>query len=216
MTRLISRSVYFLVSIVPAVLAISLPNVATAQDVFATLEAYRGQVSIVRLGSPLTPSLGMALERNDTVVTRRGTAAIRFVSDGSQVRVGPNSRVQINESAGDRDIEVFIGRLWARIVSFRDRQTRVRTGATIAAVRGTEIAVDYDEQQTILWVFEGEMTAENPSGSLTVSSGQSAVAVAGSAPALRVRVRPQDAVQWSLYYMPVIFDDEVEGQEDWQ
>ena len=200
MTRLTSRSVYFLAFIVPTVLALGLPHAATAQDdPFATLEAYRGQVSIVRLGSPLTPSLGMALERNDTVVTRRGSAAIRFVSDGSQVRVGPDSRVQINESAGDRDIEVFIGRLWARIVSFRDRQTRVRTGATVAAVRGTEIAVDYDEQQTLLWVFEGEMLAENPEGSLTLTSGQSAVAVVGSAPAMRVRARPQDAVQWSLY-----------------
>ena len=46
MTRLISRSLYFLASLV----AVGLPQVATAQDdPFATLEAYRGQVSIVRL-----------------------------------------------------------------------------------------------------------------------------------------------------------------------
>jgi tetratricopeptide (TPR) repeat protein len=217
MTPIGLRSVPFLASFVFVAIALGLPPFASAQDgEFAALEAYRGQLTIVRLGSPLEPSLGMALERNDTVVTRRGTAAIRFTSDGTQVRVGPDSRVQINDSAGDRDIEVFFGRLWARVVSFRDRQTRVRTGATIAAVRGTEIAVDYDEQQTLLWVFEGEMMAENPSGSLTISGGQSAVASTSAPPALRVTARPQDAVQWSLYYMPVLFDDELTGQEDRQ
>jgi tetratricopeptide (TPR) repeat protein len=160
----------------------------------------------------------MALERNDTVVTRRGSAALRFVSDGSQLRIGPNSRVQINESAAQRDVEVFFGRLWARIVSWRDVQTRVRTGSTIAAVRGTEVAVDFDEQQTVLWVFEGQVMAENPAGTLMLTSGQSAVAAPGQAPVLQVMVRPQDAVQWSLYYMPVVFEtpEELAGEEDWQ
>lgn len=215
MTRNVLLFSYGPLIVLQACLAVTLSLPTFAQTDFATLEAHRGQVSVVRRGSALTLSRGMPLERNDTLVTRRGTAAIRFVSDGSQVRVGPESRIQIDESAGERGIEVFFGRLWARIVSFRDRQTRVRTGSTIAAVRGTEIALDFDEQQTLLWVFEGEMTAENPSGTLTVSSGQSAVAVEGSAPAMRVSVRPQDAVQWSLYYMPVLFE-EVSGQEDWQ
>ena len=112
MKRLSFRSVYFLAFMLHIILALGLPHAATAQGTdgaFATLEAYRGQVSIVRLGSPLTPSLGMALERNDTVVTRRGSVAVRFVSDGSQLRIGPNSRVQINESATERDVTVFFG-----------------------------------------------------------------------------------------------------------
>ena len=107
----------FALAISLILLSLALASVSAAQDnddaAFATLEAYRGQISIVRLGNSLTPALGMELERDDTVVTRRGTAAIRFSSDGSQLRVAPDSRVQINESAGDRDIEVFFGRLWA-------------------------------------------------------------------------------------------------------
>ena len=41
-------------------------------------------------------------------------------------------------------------------------------------------------------------------GSLGLTGGQSAVAVAGKAPVLKV-VRPRDAVQWALYYPPVMY-----------
>lgn len=38
-----------------------------------------------------------------------------------------------------------------------------------------------------------------------LTGGQSAVATAGKAPVLRVVVRPRDAVQWALYYLPVMY-----------
>ncbi|HSF13948.1 MAG TPA: FecR family protein, partial [Vicinamibacteria bacterium] len=117
-------------------------DTASAQptaDAFATLEAYRGGVSVIRLGSsqPLTPS--MPLQLNDIVVTQKGRATVRFHSDGTVLRIGPDSRVQINESATERDITVFLGRIWAHVVRWQDRTTRFRSGSTIAAVRGTEV-----------------------------------------------------------------------------
>jgi tetratricopeptide (TPR) repeat protein len=189
-----------------------------AQSSFATLEAHRGDVTVVRLGNEMTPSMGMELERNDIVVTRMGSSVVRFSTDGSQLRIGPNSRVQINETAGERGIEVFFGKLWARIVAWRERPVRFKTGATIAAVRGTELAIDFDEETTLLSVLEGEVMTENPAGSLTVGGGQSAMVAPGQAPALRVLARPQDAVQWALYYLPVIYatPDEIGERENWQ
>jgi tetratricopeptide (TPR) repeat protein len=47
--------------------------------------------------------------------------------------------------------------------------------------------------------------AQNKYGQLTLTSGQSAVAERGKAPAMRVVVSPRDAVQWALYYPPVIY-----------
>jgi tetratricopeptide (TPR) repeat protein len=47
--------------------------------------------------------------------------------------------------------------------------------------------------------------AANETGSLTLTSGQSAVAGAGKTPVLRVVARPRDAVQWALYYPPVLY-----------
>jgi hypothetical protein len=47
--------------------------------------------------------------------------------------------------------------------------------------------------------------AENKAGSITLTDGQSAIAESGKAPVLHVVVRPRDAVQWALYYPPVIY-----------
>ena len=47
--------------------------------------------------------------------------------------------------------------------------------------------------------------AKNDFGSLSLTGGHSAVAEAGKAPAMRVVARPRDAVQWALYYPPVLY-----------
>jgi tetratricopeptide (TPR) repeat protein len=60
--------------------------------------------------------------------------------------------------------------------------------------------------------------AQNPAGSLTLTSGQSAVAETGKAPVARVVARPRDAVQWTLHYPPVLYfrPDEFPAGSDWQ
>ncbi len=63
-----------------------------------------------------------------------------------------------------------------------------------------------DDTQTFLSIFEGNVLAANEAGELNLTSGQSAVAEKGKAPVLRVVARPRDAVQWALYYPPVIYD----------
>ncbi|MCJ7441673.1 MAG: FecR family protein, partial [Thermoanaerobaculaceae bacterium] len=193
---------------------------ATSNQQIATLEAARGRVTIIRLGRTELPSLSMPLQLDDVIVTRQGRATVRFHSDGMVLRIGPDSRVQINESAKERDIKVFFGRLWAHVVRFKEQTTRFATSSTIAAVRGTEVsfgvAVNGDETQ--LAVLEGQVEAKTDAGSLTLKNGESAVARRGKAPAFSVRVRPQDAVQWALYYLPVLYTKPGElgtGQE-WQ
>jgi tetratricopeptide (TPR) repeat protein len=72
-------------------------------------------------------------------------------------------------------------------------------------VEGTEFFIRVEEDKTSISIFEGKVLASNEAGSLTVTSGQSAEAEAGEAPVLRVVVSPRDAVQWALYYPPVIY-----------
>ena len=84
------------------------------------------------------------------------------------------------------------------------QRLKVVTPFVNAAVTGTEFYVRVTSDQTFLSIFEGQVAAANDAGSLTLSSGQSAIAPAGQAPALRMVVRPRDAVQWALYYPPVI------------
>ncbi|MEC4685888.1 MAG: FecR domain-containing protein [Nitrospirota bacterium] len=84
------------------------------------------------------------------------------------------------------------------------RTLKVITPYVNASVEGTEFLVRVDKGQTFVSVFEGKVLASNNSGSLTLTEGQSAVAEEGKAPVLKVVVNPRDAVQWALYYPPVM------------
>ena len=62
------------------------------------------------------------------------------------------------------------------------------------------------------------MVAANEAGSLTLTSGQSAVAEAGKAPVLRMVARPRDAVNGPCTTRPVLYvrPDEFPAGPDWQ
>jgi tetratricopeptide (TPR) repeat protein len=81
---------------------------------------------------------------------------------------------------------------------------QIKTPFVNAAIEGTEFVLRVEPEQTELWVFEGRVLASNDAGSLAVNSGEAAVARAGQPPMRRIDVRPRDAVQWALYYPPLI------------
>jgi tetratricopeptide (TPR) repeat protein len=92
----------------------------------------------------------------------------------------------------------------AHFLSRIPRTLKVATPFVNGAVEGTEFLVRVEQEQTFLSVFEGQVAASNEAGSLLLASGQAAVALKGQAPVLHVVVRPRDAVQWALYYPPVL------------
>jgi tetratricopeptide (TPR) repeat protein len=98
------------------------------------------------------------------------------------------------------------------------RSLKVITPFVNAAVEGTEFFVRVEPNQTFLSVFEGRVAASNQSGGLALASGQAAIAQAEQAPALRVVVRPRDAVQWALYYPPILdyLPADFQGETAWQ
>ena len=58
--------------------------------------------------------------------------------------------------------------------------------------------------KAVLTVLEGTVVASNPRGLETLTSGQLAQGTATTGPQKRVVARPRDAVQWGLYYPPVL------------
>lgn len=84
------------------------------------------------------------------------------------------------------------------------RSLKVNTPFVNAGVEGTEFFIRVEKDQAVLSVFEGRISATNNVGSLVLTSGQSALAQQEKAPYLSILVRPRDAVQWAMYYPPVI------------
>ena len=92
----------------------------------------------------------------------------------------------------------------AHFISRDPRALKIITPFANAANEGTEFLVQVDEQQMGITVYEGRVLVGNNSGSVAVTSGMQAIAQAGQAPLAQAVVQPRDAVQWTLYYPPVL------------
>ncbi len=138
--------------------------------------------------------------------------------DQSVLRLSANTTITVEAVKQERTGVVDLLRGAAHFFSRGPRSLEVQTPYTIAGVRGTEFFISVEENRTFLSIFEGTVLAANLAGSLVLASGQSAVAEAGKAPVLRVVTRPRDAVQWALYYPPVLYfrPDEFSAGPDWQ
>jgi tetratricopeptide (TPR) repeat protein len=137
---------------------------------------------------------------------------------GDQVQVGERSRADltlINQPVVrlDQNTTISLGGIREQRVSWFDlirgalyffsrmpRNLEVRTAFVNAGVEGTEGLIVVESNRTLMTIFEGTVLASNPSGSLTLVGGQSAIAEQGRAPVLTVVVRPRDAVRWAIYY----------------
>jgi tetratricopeptide (TPR) repeat protein len=141
---------------------------------------------------------------------------------GDQVQVGERSRADlalINQPVVrlDQNTTISLGGIREQRVSWFDlvrgalyffsrmpRNLEVRTAFVNAGVEGTEGLIIVESNRTLMTIFEGTVLATNPSGSLTLVGGQSAIAEQGRAPVLTVVVRPRDAVRWAIYYPPTL------------
>lgn len=93
----------------------------------------------------------------------------------------------------------------AHFISRDPRALKIITPLANAAIEGTEFLVRVSGQQADLIVYEGRVRFASSAGEVTVGSGEQAIARPGAAPVLQAMVRPRDAVQWTLYYPPVVF-----------
>ena len=187
--------------------------VARAVSVQGAVEARRpGQTSwqVVRLNDTFSPG--------DTIRVLDRSRADLALLDQSVLRLNANTELTVEPVKDQRTGVVNLLRGAAHFFSRGPRTLEVQTPFTVAGVRGTEFFIGLEPNQAVLTVFEGTVVAQNPSGALTLTSGQSAVAETGKAPVLRVVARPRDAVQWTLYYPPVLYfrPDEFPAGPDWQ
>jgi tetratricopeptide (TPR) repeat protein len=151
-------------------------------------------------------------------VQERSRTAI-VMSNETIIRLDQNTTITFT---GVDEKQVSLIEVLNGVVHFFSRTPRtlkIITPFVNAAVEGTEFLINVGEDRTVVTVFEGQINATNNAGSLTLTSGQSAIAEEGKAPAFRVVVRPRDAVQWALYYPSIMHYRTVDFSEaaksDW-
>ncbi|MGB8335819.1 MAG: FecR domain-containing protein [Desulfobacterales bacterium] len=140
----------------------------------------------------------------DTIRVLNNSRAQLALANQSVLRINENTTITLEDVDEDRTTLVDLLKGAALFFSRGARKLKVKTQYAIFGVRGTEFFIRTEEGQAFMSVFEGTVLAENQAGGLTVTSDQSTVVEAGRAPVLTVVARPRDAVQWALYYPPIL------------
>jgi tetratricopeptide (TPR) repeat protein len=166
----------------------------------------QGLVEFNRVGQLTweTVTQGEPFCAGDSVRTASRSRAAILLANQTLIRLDEDTSVTFTEiePAEPSWLDLLKGSI--HFLSRTRRSLKVKTPFVNAAIEGTEFVVRVTPRESGLWVYEGVVVFENAQGSLTLRSGEAAVAVAGKTPARRIVIDPLEAVQWALYYPPVI------------
>lgn len=146
-----------------------------------------GEVEVLRTGRTLSGEIGLELSREDRVRTGADGTAVIELENGSQLKLRENTLINLDTIVGDVEVELQQGSLFSRVERLAGRGYRVRTGAVVAGVRGTEFFVAFgrtieDAPDVWLCVNEGavEVTVEGAEEPVTVREGEGINILSGS------------------------------------
>ncbi len=194
-------------AVLAATLFAGAPQAAAAATAWvARLASAEGTVEVRRGdAAPWTAvQAGDLVFAEDVVrVGETGRAAL-LLPDGNVLRIDRKSAVRFSAPADRKRSLLGLLNGVVYFLSNIPRSLTVVTPFVNASVEGTEFLVRVGDEETALTVFEGRVVAANESGSVGLTAGQSARAMRGAAPQPVIVVRPRDAVQWALYYPPLV------------
>ncbi len=187
---------------------------STCAEPAATVVSVQGVVEAQRVGRSVWEPVAIddSFCAGDSLRTGGASRADMLLGDQSVLRVREGTTLVVEGVKSESSYVIDLLQGAAHFFSRQGaRNLEVKTPFTVAGVRGTEFAVDVGASDTVVRVFEGSVLAANAAGSVTLADGQTAVAEAGRAPVLRLEARPRDAVRWTLYYPPVVYDEATTG-----
>ena len=173
----------------------------------ATMVSVQGDVEVRRAGQNQSQParLNDAYCVGDRIQVGDKSRADIALANQPVLRLDQNTLITLAGQQAERASLVDMARGAMHFFSRLPRNLEVNTAFVNAGVEGTEGLIEVQADRAVITIFDGRVLAANPSGSLPITSGQSAVAVRGQAPVLRTVVHPRDAVQWALYYPPVTY-----------
>ncbi len=190
-------------------LIISSPNIVTAKELctdwVGKVVSVEGVVEARRVAHTTwePTKVGETFCPGDKLRVETWRAAIVLAND-TIIRLDQGTTITFTEIENKESswLELLEG-----IVHFLSRVPHTLTITTPfvnATVEGTEFVIRVDSNETNVWVLEGTVRVENTLGKLLLEGGEAAVARAGEGPKRQLNVKPRDAVQWALYYPPLL------------
>jgi Flp pilus assembly protein TadD len=174
------------------------PEVARLDSAEGTVEAKLGSDKDLK---PI--QIGTIFHPGDVIRTGKGGRAGIIFSDGVLLRLADNSTLQFQAPSGGDPAKTPVAMDSGKAYFFsRTNQELpfINTPAVSTAIRGTEFGIEATSTTTIVTVINGLVECKNQYGSVTLSRNEQSVTEKGHAPSKAILLRPQDAVQWALYY----------------
>jgi len=185
------------------------------QEWVATLKSVEGTVEAQKeaQGEWLPAALNDTFSIGDSIRVLSYSRAAILLPDETVLRLGQNTTVTFTEPQDETRswLELLKGAI--HIISRDPRALKVITPFAGAGLEGTEFLIEVTQDEAIVTVYEGEVSVSTDSGDVNVSPGQHVTARTGQQPIAQVVVRPRDAVQWTLYYAPIL-DYEVPAADE--
>ncbi|MBI3563421.1 MAG: FecR domain-containing protein [Gammaproteobacteria bacterium] len=140
-------------------------------------------------------------------VGEHGRAAV-VLANQTLLRLDQNSALTLTAVKADSPslLEVLTG--WVHFISRVPHSLNINTPFVNAAIEGTEFVVAVTPSDARVIVFEGKVLAQNSAGEVRVTHNETALAKNGEAPLKILVAKPRDAVQWALYYPPLLSADD--------
>ncbi|MEI7869712.1 MAG: TonB-dependent receptor [Candidatus Methylumidiphilus sp.] len=206
--RLHSSYCFGILFVAALLTGLSVPRLAEAScDLRAArLMSLQGGLDVQEFGpeewKPVSPEQDFC--PGDRVRTRLQSRATLELKNKTVISLNQQTTVVFSglKTRGPSWLDLLKGIIYVR--SRTPSSLDVRTRYVNAAIRGTEFLVSTDDDQSQVSVLEGTVDASNDKGGVTLTDGQAAIAKAGEAPVRKLLISPRDAVQWALYYPPVI------------
>lgn len=139
-------------------------------------------------------------------VAARSRARVFLTASNTLLTLDQNSRLEIGPADSPRPYVSLLRGALLFLTRVR-RSFEIQTPFVNASVEGTEFIVEVGADVARVTVLEGVVRASSGKETRDVVAGQQAVAGKGQPLEVRVVVRPRDAVQWALYYEPLLPED---------
>ncbi|CAI8875903.1 TonB-dependent receptor domain-containing protein [Methylocaldum szegediense] len=179
---------------------------ATCEQWAARLVSAQGQVEIQPSGKPSwTPvEAEQVFCPGDKIRTMIRSRASLLLPNQTYISLDQDTTVVFSKVKAEEPswLELLTGALYAR--SRTPKPLDIRTPFINAAIKGTEFLIKAGPQGAQVTVFEGEVETSNAAGRIVLKDGQTAVAARDEAPHLALEMRPEDSVQWALYFPPLV------------
>jgi len=176
------------------------------QEWVATLKSVEGTVEARRATQTewLPAALNDTYAVGDSIRVQAYSRAAILLPDGTVLRLDQNTTVTFTKPEDENRSWLDILKGAIHVISREPQALKVITPFAGAGLEGTEFLVEVTQNETRITVFEGEVSVDTDSGDVNVLSGQRVTARTGQQPLTQVAVSPRDAVQWTLYYAPIL------------